>query len=632
MPQDAPTQSEIRDRIKKIAGAIEYGKNQEKPCVLLLGAGASISSGVPATAEIATDILNKLKWPIRGELWDEWERAWNQLDPDKRERLLQPYLEPSTISLGYTWLAKLIRKHYFTTIITLNFDRLLAKGLREEGLQRDTDFGLLSRSGAETDQEIVKAMGRDSPPVKILQMHAGLGSMGTLLFSRKDMVSYPPPIFEFLKRVTQGEILMIGCAFKDICLITAFSNQGGPVYCVNPSPPTEYLADLIFSRKSEAFVIKGEYGKFDDFVSELYSELLGNGSHVSPKPPRFNPFKFLGSYGPNDRKLFFGRDDERDDVTERLSKPESQVFHLLGVPKSGKTSFIRAGLLPHLAERGMQSIYLHCPRFRQETLDTWLPAELAKASSINMQPIPGLENVIREVATNASKQDKKELLLVLDDFDRLLPRDGETKDVVALLRRLAGMAGTYENAKLRFLCVWAADSLDKTMMCQQVTFTTNQTLYPFVPFPKKQVKTIIAEVTGQAGINFAPEVVEAIVEEYPENGTPDRPRQFTLAHVQALCHLLADRTQVDMGQYTSVWANQGLYLTDALSINFEEFFSFLEAIPDEGRKLLQKVLKHIYHEGKRFLANCVQDQSFQKDMFLPEVSSEAVPPEGKQEA
>ena len=62
------------------------------------------------------------------------------------------------------------------------------------------------------------------------------------------------------------------------------------------------------------------------------------------------PYLPLGAYGPAHRALFAGRDDDVARFAMILDRPESRVLVLHGESGVGKTSFLRAGLIPYLEE------------------------------------------------------------------------------------------------------------------------------------------------------------------------------------------------------------------------------------------------------------------------------------------
>lgn len=59
-----------------------------------------------------------------------------------------------------------------------------------------------------------------------------------------------------------------------------------------------------------------------------------------------SPFRSLRAFEPEDSWLFFGRERETEDLLIRLSK--SPILTVIGNSGSGKSSLIRAGLIPAL--------------------------------------------------------------------------------------------------------------------------------------------------------------------------------------------------------------------------------------------------------------------------------------------
>ena len=64
------------------------------------------------------------------------------------------------------------------------------------------------------------------------------------------------------------------------------------------------------------------------------------------------PYKGLAYYGSNDALLFVGRDDDIDACVQFLTEPRTRMLLLHGRTGCGKSSFLRAGLVPALEARG----------------------------------------------------------------------------------------------------------------------------------------------------------------------------------------------------------------------------------------------------------------------------------------
>src|SRR5215212_8166178 len=67
-----------------------------------------------------------------------------------------------------------------------------------------------------------------------------------------------------------------------------------------------------------------------------------------------NPFPGLRHFEPTEKHLFFGRDGQSNELLRRLQ--ESRFLALVGLSGSGKSSLVRAGLLPALYGGMMASV------------------------------------------------------------------------------------------------------------------------------------------------------------------------------------------------------------------------------------------------------------------------------------
>ena len=59
-----------------------------------------------------------------------------------------------------------------------------------------------------------------------------------------------------------------------------------------------------------------------------------------------NPFPGLRPYGENETDIFFGRDQQSDELVDRLAA--RRFLAVLGASGRGKSALVRAGLLPSL--------------------------------------------------------------------------------------------------------------------------------------------------------------------------------------------------------------------------------------------------------------------------------------------
>jgi energy-coupling factor transporter ATP-binding protein EcfA2 len=74
--------------------------------------------------------------------------------------------------------------------------------------------------------------------------------------------------------------------------------------------------------------------------------MTSDPSEPDGSTPRQNPFPGLRPFEANDTHLFFGREGQSEDILRSLRR--SRLLAVVGASGSGKSSLVRAGLLPHL--------------------------------------------------------------------------------------------------------------------------------------------------------------------------------------------------------------------------------------------------------------------------------------------
>src|SRR6266542_6752678 len=102
------------------------------------------------------------------------------------------------------------------------------------------------------------------------------------------------------------------------------------------------------------------------YTAEHISALLTQiKSTFQPKP--FDgrcPYKGLDTFEEEDAELFFGRERLIEDLVSRVK--ESRTVFITGPSGSGKSSLVRAGLIPALKQGAIKS--LHSERWLYETM------------------------------------------------------------------------------------------------------------------------------------------------------------------------------------------------------------------------------------------------------------------------
>ena len=67
-------------------------------------------------------------------------------------------------------------------------------------------------------------------------------------------------------------------------------------------------------------------------------------------PGTVTPLRGLGFFSESERDVLFGRDAEREELTRLVTSDSFRAGLLYGESGVGKTSLLRAGLIPHLRD------------------------------------------------------------------------------------------------------------------------------------------------------------------------------------------------------------------------------------------------------------------------------------------
>jgi hypothetical protein len=238
--------------------------------------------------------------------------------------------------------------------------------------------------GETIDDEMQTLVDATEPRFKLIKLHGSLESSDHFLFDVNEMNEYPPTVGALVNRVTSRDIVMCGYGFKDVCVIRSFAQRGGSVVCVNPSGVPRELRGFLKDRRSDDLGIDCD---FDTFFGELHAELLAPPTSPTVEKPPPNPFKFLQSYETGDAESFAGRDEEIGRFKQALAKsPPPRVIIIAGPAKAGKTSLVRAGLMPILDPAAHAGVYRRCQREFEKTLprDLWPTDPTASALTLKV--------------------------------------------------------------------------------------------------------------------------------------------------------------------------------------------------------------------------------------------------------
>ena len=568
----------MSDPIRNLAQFLALKKNADRKFVLMLGAGASISSGVKPTAEITAELVERFAAAEPGDVEARFDRLWSTATPETRESMLKPYLD-QVPSRGYRPLAELIVKGFFDVVITFNFDRLLERALEDAGFH---DYKVIVRG--ETDLTVInRLVEAKEPRVKILKMHGSLRSADYFLFSNEEMLNYPEEIRDVLSRLTGHDIIICGYAFNDLCVVKAFndSEDAGSIYYVNPRGAGPNIRGFLVRRRSQDRVISGDAGRFDDFFEKLFQAVTMPVEATNGRV-RQNLFKFLDHYQEEHKDWFVGRRRLTRTLVKRLDNDPPPVLFLHGKPKVGKTSFVRAGLIPYLDPARYECIYVRCKREVDPHLRAQLGTRLGK-------DFTGVEwpAILAELKASTPRR----IVLLLDQFEKVAREwEGARENKAAIFDCLKSFLAQADS-RLTVVCIGLGDMA----FWKLLTMLGARDTLEIEPLSPTRLASIITRAARKGGTTLPPTFIEDMCNGYKQTLAIDHPvdkRLFTLTHVQTMCYYLAKGYHQQWEGFDRL-PDQGL-LAALDSIRDEcNIIDLVDDLPVHERRLIRSLLKLI---------------------------------------
>jgi Novel STAND NTPase 1/SIR2-like domain len=604
----------MQARIKSLAQLMRDKKKSGETFVLMLGAGASISSGVKPTPVIMQEVVDKYGKDLQAPTIEErFDALWRRSPPNDRRLFLESYFDCQP-SKGYDGLAQLIKLGYFERILTFNFDNLLEKSLQAAGF---TQFKSMIR-GETKDEAFAKLIENPEPTVKIIKLHGSLYAADDFLFSKEEMLNYPSEVHRIVHSLTSEDIIICGYAFNDVCVVRSFndSRTSGSIYCINPAGAPDNIKGFLLARRSHDRLISGESGRFDDFFVTLHESLTSVRQAHKLRQPRNNPFKFLDYYHETDKNWFAGREELLKAILDKIESNDFRAFHICGPPCVGKTSFIHAGVRAHLDPNRFFTLSLRCETDVEGQLRRHLAAFMG-------QPLDGRE--LKKIFDDLYKLTGKHTILFLDQCEKAF--QSPSTNGAGHPRFMDFMSKLFQAAHTHTTLVFVV--LDHTAYLKgilnlKVDPIKFGELVEIVPLSPEKLRQIIEDAATRGGIQFDSRILEDLCERYKRSLAGDTPRgNFSLSHVQAVCYYLAKSLTTDWDEYQQLLNPNGLLAFLNSLINESNFMNMINDLPSaDKRMVIRAIMKIICAPGNNSIGRILE---FIKNHFPELLSAEQFP-------
>ncbi len=251
-----------------------------------------------------------------------------------------------------------------------------------------------------------------------------------------------------------------------------------------------------------------------------------------------NPFPGLRSFEREQAHLFFGRDEQINDLVTRLRL--HRFLPIVGMSGSGKSSLVRAGLIPALTfsyvateTSGWRIAVLRPGRNPIEELAAALCREFTVPESDGVfQMLRGSSAGLARVAQQ-HLADGEKLLVLVDQFEELfryredVDAAGETDDAAAFVKLLLAASGESEHPLPGFddlpvyvVTTMRSDFLGKCSRFRGLPEALNQSQYLIPRLTREQQRDVIEGPVGMAGASIEPALVQRLLNDLGDN--PDQ--------------------------------------------------------------------------------------------------------------
>jgi tetratricopeptide (TPR) repeat protein len=322
---------------------------------------------------------------------------------------------------------------------------------------------------------------------------------------------------------------------------------------------------------------------------------------VSLLPPGTAPFRGLEYFDVEHAHLFFGRDQETQELLGRLRG--DCFLAVVGASGSGKSSLVRAGLIPALHRGRFQNgaswpaswrIAICRPGNRPlRALASALPdldPEMAPAERIRTisecarqleQGQEGLDACIAALVPPGNHT-----LLLVDQFEEVFTLTSSPQERRAFIDSLLGIAGSAGDRPVHVLITLRADFYSRCWEHPELPARIAQNQHAARPLLRGQLREVIEKPLALAGASFEPGLVDRILED-----ARNEPGNLPLVEHSLL--QLWERRQgrvLTHAAYDEIGGVSG-----ALAHHAEEVFARLD---EDGRQIAEKIFLRLTQLGE----------------------------------
>ena len=232
---------------------------------------------------------------------------------------------------------------------------------------------------------------------------------------------------------------------------------------------------------------------------------------IATYPGTVTPLRGLNTFAESERDVLFGRDREREALAQLVIGEGFRAGLLHGEPGVGKTSLLRAGLIPHLRDHGV--IALACDDI-SDPVASFGQAVTAATGQVPTEDETGVGFLARVVAQALSGQ---LYLFILDDVDIILgAEDQRTEDLKELFARVVTRSGG--RARFLFSCNNAGVYLLSRLEERVGSLFPPQNRYELRRFAPADAAEVMERTLALANVSADPQLAHTLVQGLSRSG------------------------------------------------------------------------------------------------------------------
>ena len=227
-----------------------------------------------------------------------------------------------------------------------------------------------------------------------------------------------------------------------------------------------------------------------------------------------NPYKGLLPFDEADATLFHGREQMIHEMLINLRENNQRFLAVVGPSGSGKSSLVKAGILPGLRRGAVQNA------------EQWFYIRMTPGSDpfgklteallqVLIDPVEDLEKNLRTEthALNKFVQTKRpltdsDLLIFIDQFEEIFTLVEDEAERAAFLNLLASI-----EYGVRVIITLRADYYDRPLMYPRFGEIIRQNTVVVLPLSPDELRDAVSQPAQHVGVNIEPGLVNAIVKD-----------------------------------------------------------------------------------------------------------------------